>query len=104
MNLKADNVILSLTDLSIREKSLWVTLQSPRSLSFQVLQAVTASPQRDVKDMPNPDVSVLAVDIPHGTWNIAVVFTPDGEDAIDDLAKDVVPLDDWSLASHTSGA
>lgn len=53
-------------------------------------------------DQPNPGVTVLMVDLPAGQYNLQVLFNPQwpGMAASDFQTFPMVPVPQWSLASH----
>lgn len=92
--------------LALDGKSLTASiLDSAPGLSFQTL-----APNRTADapalgaggfDLPNPGVSVLAIDIPSGDTTLEVLFNPqwDGLSASDYKTPSSVSLSSWSLTS-----
>lgn len=81
-------------------------LDSASSLTFQTLQAVRLSTDPALpsgqEDLPNPGVSVLAINIPAGTTNLQVLFSPQwpGLSSSSYKTPSSVALSSWSLQSH----
>ena len=55
-------------------------------------------------DMPNPGVTVVMINLPAGTYSLQVLFNPqwDGMSASDFQTPPSVPIDSWTLTSHSS--
>ncbi|KDR85362.1 hypothetical protein GALMADRAFT_132065 [Galerina marginata CBS 339.88] len=55
-----------------------------------------------VPDQANPDVTVLIIDLPAGTYSLQVLFNPQwpGMSSSDFVTPASVALDSWSLTSH----
>lgn len=92
--------------LSLGDKSLTATiLDTAPTLTFQTLapnRTADAPQLRDGGyDLPNPGVSVLAIDIPSGDTTLEVLFNPqwDGLSASDFKTPSSVSLSDWSTTS-----
>ena len=79
-------------------------LNSAPGLTFQTLQPVRLSSDQSppAADLPNPGVSVLAIDIPAGSVNLQVLFSPQwsGLSTSDYKTPASVALSSWSLTSH----
>ena len=102
--------------LHLNGQSMRLRIQSPSSASFTTLQPVRLSTDTDeplsavgAYDLPNPGVSVLAIDVDSGTQTVAVLFTPvykngQGQGGAGgpfvESVPGVVPLGQWSLTSH----
>ena len=95
----------TLLALSLNGETLHVRIQSPPTASFQVLEPVRLSsdpalPEGE-SDLPNPGVSVLAIDVDAGSQTVAVLFTPvAGKGQVGQSLPGVVPLGHWNLTSH----
>jgi len=85
-------------------------LNPPAGATFSTSQAVRfpndptiPGVPDDQIDQPNPDVTVLIIDLPNaGTYNLQVLFNPQwpGMSANDFVTPPSVSLDSWSLTSH----
>jgi len=53
-------------------------------------------------DQPNPGVTVLLITLPAGTYNLQVLFSPEWNDGSTPVTPPSVPLDSWTLTSHSS--
>jgi hypothetical protein len=94
--------------LTLNGTSMFVTLQSPTSAAFTTLSPdrLSADPPlpSGQTDLPNPGVTVLAIDVPAGTQTVAVLFSPLWNSSCTVLAPSLVALDSWSLTSHPANA
>jgi hypothetical protein len=54
-------------------------------------------------DQDNPNVTVVVIRLPAGTYNLQVLFNPqwEGMSGSDFQTPGFVPLDGWSLTSHS---
>ncbi|KAJ7042405.1 chondroitin AC/alginate lyase [Mycena alexandri] len=52
-------------------------------------------------DQPNPGVTVLIISLPAGQYNLQVLFNPQWQDGTTLVTPPSVPLDNWSLTSHS---
>lgn len=92
--------------LTLGDKSLTASiLDTAASLTFQTLQPNRTSDAPALGpggfDLPNPGVSVLAIDIPSGDTTLEVLFNPQwtGLSASDYKTPSSVSLSSWSLTS-----
>jgi hypothetical protein len=90
--------------LSLNGKQMHVILQSPENATFRTLKPrrefIRSPLVGNVNDMPNDGVSVLSVDAPLGSVTIAVIFSPVWGESGEFPLPPVVPLGEWTLASH----
>jgi hypothetical protein len=81
-------------------------LNAPSAAVFTTGPAVRFSsfPPSPEPDQPNPDVIVLMISVPAGTYTLEVLFNPQwpGMSASDFVTPPSVPLASWSLTSHES--
>ncbi|KAJ2930733.1 hypothetical protein H1R20_g6367, partial [Candolleomyces eurysporus] len=79
-------------------------LNAPSGAQFSTVQPVRPAgmPEPLVPDQENPGVTVLAISLPAGTYNLQVLFNPQwpGMSDSDFVTPSSVPLDNWSLRSH----
>lgn len=93
-------------NLQLNGKKMVAKIVSPSGTKFQSLEPIrlpTSPPlPRDSPDLPNPGVSVLAIDLPTGTTTASVLFTPQWSTNgfNPNLNPKNVPLDQWTLTSH----
>ena len=61
-----------------------------------------AQPAGEDADQDNGDTTVLAIELPGGTYSLQVVFNPQwaGSKASDFVTPPKVAIGDWSLTSH----
>ncbi|KAH8821971.1 hypothetical protein F5884DRAFT_746259 [Xylogone sp. PMI_703] len=89
--------------LTLHGKFLNISIQSPTS-SFRTLQPIRLASDPPLpegeKDLSNPGVRVLAIDIPAGTHTVAVMFSPVWNATWLPLTPAPVPLEKWNLTSH----
>ncbi|KAG8920148.1 hypothetical protein FRC02_001140 [Tulasnella sp. 418] len=93
--------------LTLEGKTMQVSiLNPPEGAAFQTLAAERypddpAFPAGQ-SDQPNPGVSVLAITLPAGSYNLQVLFNPQwpGMAASDFKTPGFIALDSWSLTSH----
>jgi len=90
--------------LSLAGQAMTVSILSPSGATFTTSKAVrfASDPTPPVADPDNPDVTVLIISLPAGTYNIQVLFNPQwsGMSSNDFVTPRSVALSDWSLASH----
>jgi len=93
--------------LTLGGKTMQVSILNPASgVVFETLEPVRYSSDPALPtgavDQPNPGVTVLAISLQPGTYNLQVLFNPqwDGASASDFLTPGFVAIDDWSLTSH----
>ncbi|KAJ7434212.1 hypothetical protein B0H11DRAFT_1938807 [Mycena galericulata] len=55
-----------------------------------------------VPDQPNPGVTVLLITLPAGTYSLQVLFSPQWNDGSSPVTPPSVPLDSWTLTSHST--
>ncbi|KAI8455197.1 chondroitin AC/alginate lyase [Phakopsora pachyrhizi] len=96
--------------MQLNGKKMTATILSPSGATFKVLEPVrsTTSPPlpNGSPDLPNPGVSVLAIDLGTGSQTVSVLFSPDWKDTLGGSYKSLdtvkeVPLGQWSLKSHS---
>ena len=90
--------------LSLAGQTMNVAILSPSTAKFTQSEAVRFStdPTPPAADPPNPDVTVLIISLPAGTYTIQVLFNPQwsGMSSNDFVTPPSVALTDWSLKSH----
>ncbi len=93
--------------LKLNGKTLEANILSPATgAKFVVLQPVRYASDPPLpagqSDQPNPTVSVLAIQLAAGKYNIQVLFNPQwpGKSASDFVTPPSIPLDSWSPTSH----
>ncbi|KAJ8509422.1 hypothetical protein ONZ45_g8412 [Pleurotus djamor] len=91
--------------LTIGDKQMKVLVLSPTSgatISTSPAQRAGGDPTPLVPDQPNPDVTVLTINLDAGNQNLQVLFNPqwDGMSESDFKTPPSVALDNWSLDSH----
>lgn len=99
--------LTGLVDLELNGKRLDVFIDAPSDLRFDNKSASgtvsNAQLPKGATDMPNPNVTVLSINIPAGNTTLAVRFLPQwvtrevGMDAV----PPVLALQGWNLRSHT---
>ena len=81
-----------------------VVLQSPHSASFRAIEPTRLPnddpPPEGEYDLPNPGINVLTIDLPNGTHNVAVLFSPQWSLGWTSKTVPVLPLREWGLKSH----
>ena len=95
--------------LTIGDKTLKMSiLNAPDGVSMTTGDAVRFSddpalPAGQV-DQPNPGVTVVMISLPAGEYSLQVLFDPqwDGMSASDFVTPPSVPIDSWTLTSHSS--
>lgn len=94
--------------LKIGDKTMTMSLLNPPP----GVEITTAEPVRYANDPPlpannpdplNPGVTVVVIKLPAGTYNLQVLFNPqwDGMSASDFKTPSFIPIDSWSLNSHS---
>ncbi|KZL84073.1 hypothetical protein CI238_10099 [Colletotrichum incanum] len=71
--------------------------------TFQTLEPVSLGGSRvkgSLKDMPNPGVSVLAIEVLSVNSTIAVILSPRWTEDWEASLPELVPLKEWTLISH----
>jgi hypothetical protein len=93
--------------LSLEGKTMQVSILNPPSgAQFETLDAVRYSDDPalpdGMTDQANPGVTVLAITLPAGTYNLQVLFNPQwpGMAASDFKTPPFVAIDSWALRSH----
>jgi hypothetical protein len=96
-----------LADLELNGKRLDVFIDAPSDLRFdsQSASGIASNallPQGAI-DMPNPNVTVLSIQIPAGNTTLAVRFVPqwDTRDVGMAAVPPVLALQSWEVRSHT---
>jgi hypothetical protein len=92
--------------LKIEDQTMEVSiLNAPSGAAFSTGDPVRfdTDPTPPGPDLPNPGVTVLIIDLPAGQYNLQVLFNPQwpGMSGSDFLTPPSVPLDNWSLTSHS---
>ncbi|KAG8940425.1 hypothetical protein FRC04_005252 [Tulasnella sp. 424] len=97
----------SMATLSIDDKKMYVhILNAPSGVAFETLPAQRYAQDpalpAGMTDQPNPGVTVLAITLQPGTYNLQVLFDPtwSGQDAAGYTPPALVPIDQWSATSH----
>ncbi|KAJ7786142.1 chondroitin AC/alginate lyase [Mycena metata] len=78
-------------------------LNAPAGAQFSTSDAVRFNTDvvPPVPDQPNPGVTVLMISLPAGQYNLQVLFNPQWQDGTKFVTPPSVPLDNWSLTSHS---
>ncbi|KAJ7929313.1 chondroitin AC/alginate lyase, partial [Mycena leptocephala] len=79
-------------------------LNAPDGATFSATAAVRFStdPTPPEPDQDNPNVTVLIIDLPAGTYNLQVLFNPQWPGSVNYVTPPSVSLDQWTLRSHDS--
>ncbi|KAF7309798.1 hypothetical protein MIND_00351700 [Mycena indigotica] len=77
-------------------------LNAPDSATFTTANATRLNTDvtPPAPDQPNPDITVLIISLPAGTYNLQVLFNPQWNDGTNFVTPPSVLLDNWDLASH----
>ncbi|KAL8292314.1 hypothetical protein RQP46_001780 [Phenoliferia psychrophenolica] len=94
--------------LKLGGETMVVTLLSPSTAAFGTAEPVrlatdpTLPTDTASQDQPNPEVTVLTIDIPTGQQTVQVLFSPQwpGLASTDYVTPPTVAIADWSLTSH----
>ncbi|KAG6818070.1 hypothetical protein H0H87_009225 [Tephrocybe sp. NHM501043] len=89
--------------LSLDGQTMKVSMLSPPSgASFSQSQAVRLQSDPSAVDQPNPNVSVLIISLPAGSYTLQTLFNPQWSGMADSdfVTPPTVALDQWSLDSH----
>lgn len=91
--------------LTIGDKQMRILVLSPTSgatIGTSPAQRAGGDATPLVPDQPNPDVTVLTINLDAGNQNLQVLFNPqwDGMSESDFKTPPSVALDNWSLDSH----
>jgi len=77
-------------------------LNAPSGATFTTSDAVRLVANPTHPDQSNPNVTVLIIDLPAGTYSLQVLFNPQWAGMADGdfVTPPSVALDSWSLTSH----
>jgi hypothetical protein len=80
-------------------------LNAPSGATFTTSDAVRfpTDPAPPIPDQPNPGVKVVIISLPAGTYSLQVLFNPQwpGMSSSDFVTPPSVPVNNWSLTSHS---
>ncbi|KAG8899818.1 hypothetical protein FRC01_010361 [Tulasnella sp. 417] len=88
--------------LTLEDKTMYVhILDAPAGVAFEALPAQRYADDpalpAGMVDQPNPGVTVLAITLQPGSYNLQVLFDPT---SMDYKPAAMVPIDQWSATSH----
>lgn len=92
--------------LTLDGQTMIVSIQNPPSgavFTQGLAQRFSTDVTPPIPDQPNPNVTVLMIDLPNsGTYTLEVLFNPQwpGMSSSDFVTPPSVALDSWTLTSH----
>ncbi|GAA95916.1 uncharacterized protein L969DRAFT_161862 [Mixia osmundae IAM 14324] len=90
--------------LSLDGQTLQAIIQSPDAAQWSTVQPVRLASDPALPaggdDLPNPGVTVLAINLPAGTYTIETVFNPQWPGVSSYSTPPSVDISQWSLTSH----
>ncbi|KAJ7461528.1 chondroitin AC/alginate lyase [Mycena latifolia] len=93
--------------LTLDGQTMKVTMLNPpdgAAFTTSAAKRFDSDPTPPVPDQDNPNVTVLIISLPAGTYNLQVLFNPQWPGDVTYVTPPSVALDQWTLRSHDGSA